>query len=101
VFIRVLSSRRSRADISIEQGGMGMNTLPDWQQTRRRIGENIRYWRKKQGLELEVLAGRLGLKEKTLLQYEMGKREIPLHTLYRIASGLEMSLPVLLIPVRT
>jgi len=57
-----------------------------------KVGENIRRFRKKQGLTQEKLAELSKIDSKSIIQIENGKRNPTLKTLRRIALALKIPL---------
>ena len=53
-------------------------------------GERIRYWRKEKGLTQQELADRLGCSAANISQYEAGKRNAKIDTLYKISEALNV-----------
>ena len=61
-----------------------------------KVGENIRKFRKKQGLSQEKLAELSKIDPKSIIQIENGKRNPTLKTLRRIALALKIPLSKLM-----
>ena len=63
----------------------------NYRDLRRQIGRKIRALRMKQRMPLDRLARRCGLGAETLDRFEMGKNEITLFHIIRIASALDVA----------
>lgn len=62
------------------------------------VGTNIRFLRREKDLTIEQLAERSGISSKYLQRVEVGKRNISIKNLYKVANGLETSLEKLVRP---
>jgi len=62
----------------------------------KKVGENIREIRKKQGMSQEKLSELSRIDPKSIIQIENGKRNPTLKTLKKIALALKVDLPTLL-----
>lgn len=69
-----------------------------WEQSRRRVGANIRSLRTKQGITQETLALISGVTRNVLIDVEFGRRGLLYERLFDIADALQVSICDLMAP---
>jgi transcriptional regulator with XRE-family HTH domain len=57
-----------------------------------KIGEKIKFIRKKKSLKQEDLSHKIGLKRSSIAQIEAGKQAVSIHALYRIGEVLNTNI---------
>lgn len=62
----------------------------------KKIGERIKYYREKRGLDIEVISKHIGVSKSKFEEIENGEIIYHFNTLEKIASALEVDLPELL-----
>lgn len=73
----------------------GMSGISDGAGIRERFGEAVRARRRKLGLTQERLAERAGLHRVYVAEVELGKRNVSLVNIERLATALSVSIPEL------
>lgn len=67
-------------------------TTKQWRILRKAIGSNIQYYRKIRKLTLQKLATISGIPDYIIDNYELGKSEIRLHALIKIAIAMDIDI---------
>ncbi len=62
----------------------------------KKVGEKIKYYREKRGLDKKVLAKYVGMSESRYEEIEAGRAIYQFWTLQKVANALEIDLPELL-----
>jgi DNA-binding XRE family transcriptional regulator len=83
---RWLAGEWGAVEAVIQDASQGHQTV----QVRMAFCENLIYWRRKRKLTIESAARRLGVAPSTWCQWEKGRRNPSVQTLYMIAQTLEI-----------